>query len=105
MPFEHRTASELPDPTHVVGERPPGALTGWRFEDRCVRCGDCTDVCPQQVIAVDARGYPVLAHPEDCGTCGLCADVCVHSAIELTPATRATLQVIKVLERRGPAFL
>ena len=78
--------------------RPPGALSGFEFTDRCVQCTDCFEVCPSQAIVMDSAGYPVLLHPQDCGNCGLCADVCSHSAIRLTDRTRAGLKIVLAIE-------
>jgi electron transport complex protein RnfC len=62
----------------------------------CIRCGDCNDVCPQQLSPLRlhehlslgderaARAYRLL----DCSECGACAAVC-PSRIALTESFRA----------------
>jgi ferredoxin len=81
--------------------RPPGALPLDQFRETCVGCGDCIEVCPEQVIAIDPLGYPVLKTGGDCALCGLCADVCMHGAIVLTPATRDGLNAVLEDEQDG----
>ena len=75
--------------------RPDGALPEWAFEEACTGCGDCADVCPKQLIQLDAENRPVLTHTNQCSRCGLCADVCMMGAIEFTPLTRRGIARVK----------
>jgi len=36
--------------TELDARRPPGAVSESLFASVCVRCGECTDVCPQKII-------------------------------------------------------
>ena len=53
--------------------------------DRCDRCMDCYNVCPEpQVLRLPLHGGPedsqiILA--KDCITCGRCIDVCAEKCI------------------------
>lgn len=45
--------------------------------DTCVRCGECVQSCPMDVIRWDkAAGAPKIEYPEDCQTCHLCEEFC-----------------------------
>jgi pyruvate formate lyase activating enzyme len=63
---------------------------------KCIRCGKCVEVCPQQAIAVveDTR----IIQWETCDDCMKCAEVCPSGAIE---AAGKTMTVAEVLETVG----
>jgi len=48
--------------------------------DRCVRCLECVDVCPTQVI-VAKDNEPSVEKPEKCIGCLSCSYVCRADAI------------------------
>jgi pyruvate formate lyase activating enzyme len=50
-------------------------------EDRCVRCGDCFEFCPNG--AVRQEGDRFLPVRENCASCGTCVDHCYAGAREL----------------------
>jgi NAD-dependent dihydropyrimidine dehydrogenase PreA subunit len=51
--------------------------------DKCMRCGNCFDVCPQLTIDWGSDGYPVQPRPHDCMECGACAKNCPAAAIRV----------------------
>ena len=52
-------------------------------QDKCVRCGECVDVCPAEVYELqDGKSNPVNA--EECLGCESCVEVCQQSAITIT---------------------
>jgi polyferredoxin len=81
--------------------RPPGALDEKSFLDRCIRCGECMKVCPNNALqpallegGVEGLWTPVLAprigYCEP--SCVLCGEVCPTGAIwEITQAEKAWL--------------
>lgn len=84
--------------------RPPGADLSTLY-DLCTSCGDCVAVCPSDLIALDADGFPYLSDLTSCGCCGLCADVCAMGAIEFNAATLAGLGRTLATEREMSARL
>jgi ferredoxin-type protein NapG len=59
--------------------RPPGAISNDEFLDRCTKCGDCVDVCPNKAIQPSLEdGTPVIFAEE--AACRLCEDLPCISA-------------------------
>ncbi|WP_044469538.1 quinol dehydrogenase ferredoxin subunit NapH [Mannheimia massilioguelmaensis] len=56
--------------------------------DRCDRCMDCYNVCPEpQVLRTPLHGNPddsTIVLSKDCITCGRCIDVCPEHVFEFT---------------------
>ncbi|MEI6134249.1 MAG: 4Fe-4S dicluster domain-containing protein [Desulfomonile sp.] len=49
-------------------------------DDKCKQCGECIDVCPADVLAIDgSKTY--VANPTDCLGCESCVSVCPEEAI------------------------
>jgi polyferredoxin len=81
--------------------RPPGALDEKNFLERCIRCGECIKVCPNNALqpalleaGLEGLWTPVLAprigYCEP--SCVLCGEVCPTGAIwEITQAEKAWL--------------
>lgn len=83
--------------------RPPGALAGDDFWDRCVRCGECMKVCPTSALqpAWTEAGYegvwsprliPRLGYCEY--NCNACGEVCPTGAIARLPLEEKQVAVI-----------
>ncbi len=49
---------------------------------KCVGCGACAGVCPQNVFEMK-DGKSVVTKPENCVECGACVNSCPQSAIKL----------------------
>jgi polyferredoxin len=97
LPILH--VSTLAKPEHDARLiRPPGALDESHFLARCIRCGQCLKVCPNNALqpALSEAGFeglwtPILAprvgYCEP--SCVLCGQVCFTGAIwEITPAEK-----------------
>ncbi|RKY67342.1 MAG: glycyl-radical enzyme activating protein [Candidatus Latescibacterota bacterium] len=50
------------------------------FEDKCIGCGKCFEVCPQEAHEVLPDGTRVY-HRERCVLCGRCVEVCYAEAL------------------------
>lgn len=62
--------------------RPPGAVPDVAFADACNQCGDCASACPETVIRMDTRSYPVIDPALGaCTHCGVCTEVCKTGAL------------------------
>ena len=101
MTFQETGTHLIDSPVSDLAAKPPGALPGGQFFDRCVRCGDCVTVCPPGALRADENGYPFLGAARKCGYCGLCADICMHGAIRFTTKTRAGFRIVLEAEKQS----
>ncbi|NOX08179.1 MAG: 4Fe-4S dicluster domain-containing protein [Gammaproteobacteria bacterium] len=70
--------------------RPPGSLPEDIFESRCIRCGQCSEVCPNRCIeyfnlenGVKSLNTPyIIPRTKACILCMKCGDVCPTGAIK-----------------------
>jgi len=70
--------------------RPPGALAEEEFESRCIRCGQCSEVCPNRCIkyfdlenGIDSLNTPyIVPRSKACILCMKCGQVCPTGAIK-----------------------
>lgn len=51
---------------------------GFFISDKCIGCGKCKHICPQQCIE---SGKPYIICQENCLHCGLCAENCPTNSI------------------------
>jgi polyferredoxin len=93
-----RSGPGVKTPAGTLLIRPPGSLDEPHFLDRCIRCGDCMKVCPNNALhpatlegGVESLWTPVLVprigycEPN----CVLCSQVCPTGAIwEITVAEK-----------------
>lgn len=49
-------------------------------KDRCIGCGKCAEICPQQTISVNKKAK---IHPRNCIRCFCCHEVCPVKAIDI----------------------
>ncbi len=52
----------------------------WNFDNLCVGCGKCTNVCPAGAIRMGSDGRPVIDH-HLCTGCDTCIRECVRNAL------------------------
>lgn len=57
-------------------------------QERCTRCGICTNVCPTLVLAMGKKG-PEAITSEACIACGHCVAICPHQALDNKKASLA----------------
>jgi ferredoxin-type protein NapF len=69
-------------PRPKIETRPPWALPETSFTDRCTRCNDCLDVCPEQIIVSGDGGFPTINFQlGECTFCGECVAACKPLAL------------------------
>ena len=63
------------------------------FEDKCVRCGMCLEVCPQAVLSLN--GGKIRVEDRDaCMECGACAQNCPVTALTVKAGVGCATAVI-----------
>jgi len=62
------------------------------FDDRCIRCGDCTRACPHAALHLNGH---VVQNPDLCQQCGKCADACAVTARQLAGRWMSVPEVMK----------
>ncbi len=72
----------------------------------CIGCGQCLEVCPQEVFVL-AEGKARLADPDGCMECGACANNCPVSALSVRPGVGCAAYIImkwwqQLTGRSGP---
>lgn len=65
--------------------------------DRCVRCGECVKVCPENAISV-VDGV-LLTRRDVCRPCGCCSKVCQSRAREIVGKIMTAPQVMEEIEK------
>lgn len=53
--------------------------SGYEISEKCIGCGKCTGVCPQNCIVIS--GGRAFIRQENCLHCGGCAEICPANAI------------------------
>jgi pyruvate formate lyase activating enzyme len=61
--------------------------------ERCIGCGECIRVCPQEVVIQTAEG--IVWDPAKCELCQTCADHCPAEAIEFVGRKVAVDEVMR----------
>lgn len=61
-----------------TGEK-ENCIKGFTITEKCIRCGKCANICPQQCIT---GGTSYQIKDENCLHCGLCFENCPAEAIE-----------------------
>lgn len=90
--FGHRVTQEYPE---VCPELPPRSKGSFRLiVPKCISCGMCKNVCPNNVISLDSAkdeatnkkkltSYNMMV--ERCIYCGFCVETCPTKALVWTP--------------------
>ncbi|MDO8630500.1 MAG: 4Fe-4S dicluster domain-containing protein [Phycisphaerales bacterium] len=82
-PLADFLAERLPTPPEHGFLRPPGAITETRFNETCLRCGNCVEICPVHCIfSLDSSHGPAAGTPAidpDRAACVVCDGLhCTH---------------------------
>jgi ferredoxin-type protein NapG len=87
-------ATALPDVSQAKSSvrylRPPGALAENEFESRCIRCGQCGEVCPNRCIkyfgyenGLSSLDTPyIIPREKSCILCMKCGEACPTGALK-----------------------
>ncbi len=83
----------------VIYLRPPGALGGEDFLSACVRCGQCSAVCPRSCVSTHPltsgpafAGVPFIdPRKRACNLCMKCTEVCPTNALSPIPDDKETI--------------
>lgn len=51
--------------------------------DKCKGCGECIDICPNEVLEM-ADDKANVVNPDECAGCESCVEVCEEGAITVT---------------------
>jgi pyruvate formate lyase activating enzyme len=65
------------------------------FEERCTLCGECVDVCPNDVHTVQYDAHTI--DRSCCRMCGKCVDACVQDALRMTGEELSAAEVMETV--------
>jgi len=71
--------------------------------DRCTGCGQCLEVCPHEVLAMNERHVKIV-NRDACMECGACSRNCPFGAVSVDAGVGCAAAVINgMLGRQGDA--
>ncbi|OQY36401.1 MAG: glycyl-radical enzyme activating protein [Chloroflexota bacterium] len=70
--------------------------------ERCLGCGACLEVCPEDAITMEAGRS--VTNWELCTNCGKCVDVCYTGAREIIGREMSVAEIMEILERDRPFY-
>jgi len=82
-----------------ISPRPQLAL----FEEKCIGCGRCFEVCPNGVHEKLTDGTRML-HREKCEACGLCVQTCFAEALVMQGRELTVEQAMAELRKDAPFY-
>lgn len=68
------------------------------YEDRCIECGRCVDLCPRECLELVDGGLR-YRDKKACNVCGICAETCYQGALELIGERRESKDLVDLVER------
>ena len=64
------------------------------YRDKCIGCGSCIDVCPEEACSLTPDG--IVTDRERCTGCGKCADICPTKATEMSGRTATVDEIVEI---------
>lgn len=52
-------------------------------KNKCLNCGTCSEICPEDILALGDDETPKVAYPNECWHCSACVIDCPVEAIKL----------------------
>ncbi|SEA59993.1 pyruvate formate lyase activating enzyme [Desulfuromusa kysingii] len=71
-------------------------------QNKCIGCGECVRVCPQQACQLTAAG--IVTDPQRCDFAGRCAEVCPTLATEISGYHKTVPELLKIIETERTLF-
>jgi pyruvate formate lyase activating enzyme len=71
-------------------------------ESKCIGCGECVKICPQQACKLTPEG--IVTDDSLCIRCGQCAAVCPALATEMSGRYESITDLLEVIENERPFF-
>jgi pyruvate formate lyase activating enzyme len=72
------------------------------FPEKCILCGDCIPVCPEN--AITTGNTSVFVNRDLCNNCGKCASVCYTEALRLLGREYTVEELLDVAKRDTVAY-
>ncbi|MFW2365599.1 MAG: glycyl-radical enzyme activating protein [Desulforhopalus sp.] len=72
------------------------------LEEKCVGCGECVDICPENALKLTPTG--IIRDKDLCTLCGTCVDTCPALAHEATGWVISTDELLDELKKDLPFF-
>ena len=70
--------------------------------DRCLQCGQCVDVCPQEAHDIGEDGHTI--DRQRCRACGLCVERCSSGALAVKGSIVTAREIVARATRMRPFF-
>jgi pyruvate formate lyase activating enzyme len=69
---------------------------------KCIKCGTCVDICPENAITLHSDG--ITTDTGLCTLCGKCAEVCPTKAIQMSGKTMSVSEIMDIIEKERVFF-
>lgn len=95
----------------VLNREEAAELSGVNFSrrvidpERCIRCGTCIDVCPQNIFYLDPNQEVKAREDATCTRCGRCMPDCPTQAVVSEPWTYNLDAILLRLKEYGPKLV
>jgi pyruvate formate lyase activating enzyme len=67
-------------------------------KEKCLRCGQCAEICPNQAISRQSDEYPITDR-EECKACGECLLTCPANARHIVGKEMSAEEVLREVEK------